>query len=63
MNGTIITIILITDTLMIEFYSIIVINVIDIEIRNYSYDVMTVIFFFLLLLLSCNIVIKLGINE
>lgn len=48
---------------MIEFYSIIVINAIDIEIRNYSYDVMTVIFFFLLLLLSCNIVIKLGINE
>lgn len=47
---------------MIEFYSITVINVIDIEIRNYSYDVMTVIFF-LLLLLSCNIVIKLGINE
>ena len=48
---------------MIEFYSIIVINVIDIEIWNYSYEVMTVIFFSLLLLLSHNIVIKLGINE
>ena len=48
---------------MIEFYSIIVINVIDIEIWNYSYEVMTVMFFSLLLLLSYNIVIKLGINE